>query len=151
MDRAAVAAYLAPRYAAYLDATGRAATDTPDGLGPVLDDALRYLGVASAAVPTWQGATPEADQDALVQAAYRLMEQVVLDLGTTFNISDPGGSLQLGKMRDSAVQDRDTARAAVMLRFGTLGIVPGATTGSPFVTLDLNYLDDEDCDDGGYA
>lgn len=148
MDRAGAASEFASRYASYLDATGRPGTDTPLGLGPAIDEALRHLSVPEAVIPVWQGATPEADQDLRVQLDYRLLGQIVRDLGTTFDISDPEGSLRLNQMRQAAQDDLAAAKEAVLQRFHTLGVVPQAAGASPFVTLNLNIFDDEDLYDG---
>lgn len=148
MDRAGAATYIEQRYGEYLDTTGRVAADTPEGLGTQMDDALRHLGVPDAVIPVWAGATPEADQDMRVQLEYRVMVQVVRDLGSTFDISSEGDSLRLNQIRANAIQDLGFAKAAVIQRFGTIGIV-SATNDNPFVTLNLNYLDDEEQDGFG--
>jgi hypothetical protein len=142
VTRADLIAQLAARYGQYLLATSRAATDTADGLGPAIDDALRILGYADADL-----ATATADDDATatdwrLQGAYRLMRQVLRDLGpTTFSIGTGGDSFSLSDIRKNAETDAKALADDVLLRFGTLGLVAvaGDETGG-VITLDLNYL-----------
>lgn len=142
MDRADAAVYVGERYGQYLLAVTRDATDTAGDLASVIDDAFRYLGVASADLATAETSGEEADEDLRVQVAYRSMQQIVRDLGaTSFDISTGGDSFKLSQLRAAAEKDLAEAKAAVLERFGTLGVVP-AEGSSPFVSLDLNYLDD---------
>ncbi len=77
-----------------------------------------------------------------VQLAYRALRQIVRDLGaTSFDISTGGDSFKLSQLRAAAEKDLAEAKAEVMDRFGTLGVVP-AEGSSPFVSIDLNYLND---------
>ena len=140
MNRADAAAYIGERYGAYLAAVNRTATDSAGNLKPAIDDALRALGYAAAAIPTAAPTDPDAEEDFRVQVAYRAMAQIVRDLGTMFNLSSDTGSLSLYQMRQSAEKDLSATKAEVMERFGTTGVVPGDDDDGPFVTLDLQYL-----------
>jgi len=143
MDRADAAVYVGERYGQYLLAVTRDATDTAGDLAAaVIDDAFRYLGVASADLATAETSGEEEDEDLRVQLAYRALRQIVRDLGaTSFDISTGGDSFKLSQLRAAAEKDLAEAKAEVMDRFGTLGVVP-AEGSSPFVSIDLNYLDD---------
>lgn len=142
MDRSDAATFVGERYGQYLLAVTRDATDTVGDLKSVIDDAFRALGYVAADIPTATTDGEEADEDLRVQVAYRAMQQIVRDLGaTSFDYSDPDGSYKLSQLRAAAVVDLAEAKDAVLERFGTLGIVP-ADGSSPFISLDLNYLDD---------
>lgn len=143
MNRAEAVAFLDERYSDYLSAASRdASDDAGKTLKPVIDDAFRYLGVASADLATATTDGEEEDEDLRVQLAYRALAQIVRDLGaTSFDISTGGDSFKLSQLRAAAEKDLAEAKAAVMDRFLTLGVVP-AESSSPFVSIDLNYLDD---------
>ena len=149
MNRAQAAIHIGQRYAEYLDTTGRAATDTtPEGLGTAIDDALRHLAVPEAVLPTWQAATDQAYNDLLVQLEYRVMRQVVLDLSSSFDLTSEGDSLRLSQIRANAQADAAAAKEAVLARFGTIDVYSPVVNASPFVSLNLAILDDEDYYDG---
>lgn len=138
MTRAEAAAFVADRYGAYLSAASRSATDTPGGLGPAIDDALRALGLPVDAPPV----DPDGEDDLRVQVTYRAMAQLVRDLGATlFNLSTQGDSLGLGSIPQNAQKELDEAKAAVLERFATLGVV-STGDGGALITMDLNFLDD---------
>lgn len=143
MNRAEAVEFINDRYSDYLTAASREASDDPGKtLKPVIDDAFRALGYVAADIPTATTSGEEADEDLRVQLAYRAMQQIVRDLGaTSFDISTGGDSFKLSQLRAAAEKDLAEAKAEVLERFGTLGIVP-ADGASPFVSIDLNYLDD---------
>ena len=143
MDRSEAVAFIDDRYGDYLSAASREASDDAGKtLKPVIDDAFRALGVASADLATAETSGEEADEDLRVQLAYRAMQQIVRDLGaTSFDISTGGDSFKLSQLRAAAEKDLAEAKASVLERFGTLGVVP-AEGSSPFVSIDLSYLDD---------
>jgi hypothetical protein len=141
MNRADAVTFVAERYGEYLTAVERAATDAAGKtLKPVIDDALRALGYAAADIPTAAPTDPEDEEDLRVQVAYRAMAQIVRDLGATFNLSSQLGSLSLYQIRQNAEKDLAEAKAEVLARFGTTGVVPSSDDGA-FVTLDLNFLE----------
>lgn len=144
MDRSEAVAFLDDRYSDYLTAASRDATDlSGKTLKSAIDDAFRALGVASADLATAETSGEEEDEDLRVQLAYRAMQQIVRDLGaTSFDISTGGDSFKLSQLRAAAEKDLAEAKTAVLDRFGTLGVVP-AEGSSPFVSIDLNYLDDD--------
>ena len=143
MDRADAIAFLSDRYGDYLTAASRTATDlSGKTLKPAIDDAFRALGVLAADLATATTDGEEADEDLRVQVAYRAMQQITRDLGaTSFDLSTGGDSFKLSQLRAAAEKDLAEAKAAVLERFGTLGVAP-AEGSSPFVSIDLNYLDD---------
>ena len=143
MNRTEAVAYLDDRFADYLSAASRdASDDTGKTLKPVIDDAFRALGYVAADIPTATTDGEEADEDLRVQLAYRALRQIVRDLGaTSFDISTGGDSFKLSQLRAAAEKDLAEAKAEVLDRFGKLGVVP-AEGSSPFVSIDLNYLDD---------
>lgn len=141
MDRDAAATYLATRLAAYLSATGRTATDGSGNLGEIIDDALRALGVASDDLSTAEAADDAERTDWEVQLTYRALLQITRDLGATHFDVTVGDSFKLSQVRAAAEKDLALAEAAVLARFGTLGVVAG-DDASPFVAIDLNYLVD---------
>lgn len=142
MNRDDAAEFIGERYSQYLLAVTREAEDSAGNLKPVIDDAFRALGYVAADIPTATTDGEEADEDLRVQVAYRSMQQIVRDLGaTSFDISTGGDSFKLSQLRAAAEKDLAEAKAAVLERFGTLGVVP-AEGSSPFVSIDLNYLDD---------
>ena len=141
MDRADAADYLGERFANYLAFVERSATDTTGNLKPVIDDALRILGYGDD-LAVASSADDEVAEDWRVQLDYRLLRQVLRDLGTlAINISTGGESFGLQQVRASAERDLAIAEAAVLARFGTLGTV---TTSDVFgvTTLTLNINDD---------
>jgi hypothetical protein len=142
VNRADGATFVGQRLGAYLSAVGRAATDSAGNLQPVIDDALRALGTAAADLATAEPDGEDAEEDFRVQLTYRAMVQIVRDLGTTFNVSTGGDSFALNQMRAAAEKDLELAAAAVLARFGTLGVVAGELD-SPFATIDLNILVDD--------
>lgn len=133
MTRDEAAAYLGARFGTYLTAVGRTAVDSAGNLREVLDDALRMLGLIS--VPT----TTTGDEDWRVQLEYRLLLQITRDLGgTSFNISSQGDSITLYQLRQSAKEDLDIARAAVLARFRTVGVVgSGGALGTLTLVSDV--------------
>lgn len=143
MNRAGAVDFLNDRYSDYLSAASRAASDASGKtLKPVIDDAFRALGYVAADIPTATTDGEEADEDLRVQVAYRAMAQIVRDLGaTSFDLSTGGDSFKLSQLRAAAEKDLAEAKTAVLERFGTLGVVP-AEGSSPFVSIDLNYLND---------
>lgn len=143
MNRVEVATFVGERYGAYLTAVGRVAADTDGNLKPAIDDALRALGYATVDLPTAEPTDAEAEEDLRVQVAYRAMAQVSRDLGATnFDITVPDGSFKLSQLRGAAEADLVKAASEVIARFGTLGVVLG-DGGNPFLTIDLNFLEDE--------
>ena len=142
MNRDDAAEFVAERYSQYLLAVTRDAEDSVGNLKSVIDDAFRALGYVAADIPTAETDGEEADEDLRVQVAYRAMQQIVRDLGaTSFDISTGGDSFKLSQLRAAAEKDLAEAKAEVLDRFGTLGVVP-ADGASPFVSIDLNYLND---------
>jgi len=142
VNRAEAADWVGERYGQYLLAVSREAEDSAGNLKSPIDDALRALGYVAADIPTATTSGEEADEDLRVQLAYRALQQIVRDLGaTSFDISTGGDSFKLSQLRAAAEKDLAEAKAEVMARFGTLGVVP-AEGSSPFVSIDLNYLDD---------
>jgi len=142
MDRDDAAEFVGDRYGQYLLAVTRDATDTAGDLASVIDDAFRALGVVAADLATASTDGEEADEDLRVQVSYRAMQQIVRDLGaTSFDISTGGDSFKLSQLRAAAEKDLAEAKAAVLERFLTLGVVP-AEGADPFNYIDLNYLDD---------
>lgn len=143
MNRSEAVAFLDERYSDYLSAASREASDDAGKtLKPVIDDAFRALGYVAADIPTATTDGEEADEDLRVQVAYRAMAQIVRDLGaTSFDLSTGGDSFKLSQLRAAAEKDLAEAKTAVLERFGTLGVVP-AEGSSPFVSIDLNYLND---------
>jgi hypothetical protein len=141
MNRAEAATFVGERYGVYLAAVGRAATDSAGNLKAAIDDALRALGYVAADIPAAEPTDPEAEEDLRVQVVYRAMAQVVRDLGTKMDVGLDGiGSFKLSQQRAAAERDLAIAEVAVLERFGTLGAV--FADGDPFVTIDLNFLDD---------
>ena len=126
MNRTEAVAYLDDRFADYLSAASRdASDDTGKTLKPVIDDAFRALGYVAADIPTATTDGEEADEDLRVQLAYRALRQIVRDLGaTSFDISTGGDSFKLSQLRAAAEKDLAEAKAEVLDRFGTLGVVP---------------------------
>lgn len=147
MTRDEVALYVSERLGAYLSATSRAATDSgAGGLTPAIDDALRALGYAAADIPTAAPTDAADEEDLRVQTLYRVMLQVVRDMGATlFDLSTGVDSFKLSQLRAAAEKDLALAASAVLERFGTVGIV-ASDSDSPFVTIDLNYLQDDLCE-----
>jgi hypothetical protein len=141
VNRADGATYLGQRLGAYLSAVNRTAADSSGNVQSVIDDALRALGYAAADIATAAPAGEEGEEDFRVQLIYRAMVQIVRDLGTVFNLSTSGDSFSLNQMRTAAEKDLHLAAAAVLERFGTLGVV-ASDDDTPFVTIDLNFLDD---------
>lgn len=143
MNRDDAAEFVGERYAQYLAVVERDAEDSSGNLKAPIDDALRALGFVAAELATAETDGEEADEDFRVQVAYRAMAQISRDLGaTTFDISTKGTSLKLSQLRAAAVGDLAEAKAAVLERFGTLGIVPSGEEESLFITIDTNYLAD---------
>lgn len=143
MTRAEAVAFIGARFATYLTAAQRAATDTTGNLKEVLDDAFRVLGFAAADWPTAETTDAEGDEDLMVQLPYRTLEQVCRDLGATYFDVTVGDSFKLSQVRTACQKDMETAERAVMDRFGTLGVVDGDAVGDGLSTIDLNYLSDE--------
>jgi hypothetical protein len=142
MDRADVSEYLGERYGAYLDAVSRTAADSVGNLKSVIDDALRALGYAAADIPTAVSATEDEDDDLKLQASYRLMEQVVRDMGPQFmDISTAGDSFKLSQLKAAATEELNRLREEVLDRFGTLGVV-ATGDGDVFASIDVNNLTD---------
>ena len=143
MNRADAAAFIGQRYGAYLSAVTRTAEDSPGNLAPVIDDAFRALGYVAADIPTAEtDGSAEADEDLRVQVAYRAMAQISRDLGaTSFDLSTGGDSFKLSQLRAAAEKDLAAAKAEVLERFGTVGMI-ASDDSSPFVTIDLSFLDD---------
>lgn len=130
-DRAEIVTWIAQRYGQYLDAVGRPAEDSPEGIGPALDDAERALGIPPIVYPLQE----EDSEDMLLQTAYRVMEQVVRDMGPQFfNISTGGDSFSLQQVRLAAEKDLADLKTQVLLVFGSLGAPAG------IVTMNLNFL-----------
>ena len=106
MNRDQLASWLGLRYGKYLEACGRPATDTPNGLQPPIDDALLALGYPSDQIVT---AAPTSDADVAnltASASFQTMLQINRDLGAqAINITTPEGSIQLRNMRDAAETD----------------------------------------------
>lgn len=143
MNREDAAEFVGDRFGQYLLAVTRDATDTVGNLKSVIDDAFRALGYVAADIPTATTSGEEADEDLRVQLAYRALRQIVRDLGATqFDVSVDGDSYKLSQLHAAAKADLAEAKAEVLDRFGTLGVVP-AEGSSPFVSIDLNYLDDD--------
>lgn len=143
MNRAEAAAYVGERLGAYLVAASRTAADSAGNLKPVIDDALRALGYAAAAVPTAAPSGEDAEEDFRVQLVYRTLLQVVRDLGPThFAVGASGDSFALNQVRIAAEKDVALAEKAVLERFGTLGVVGG--DGGAVWSIDLNFLADPD-------
>lgn len=144
MTRAEAAAWIDSRYGAYLEAAGRGDGDAAGELSEVIDDALLALGYAADEISTAEPTEAEAVEDLRVQLAYRAMLQITRDLGaTSFDVGLSGNSFRLGQIRVAAEKDLAITSAAVLARFGTLGVVPTADgTSSPFVTINLNYLEE---------
>lgn len=137
MTRDEAATYVGERLGAYLSAASRTASDAAGGLKPAIDDALRALGYAEADLAT---AEPDA-LDMQTQVTYRALVQIKRDLGPTFfNVSTGGDSYSLQAVRAAVEKDVEEAKAAVLERFGTLGVI-GTDSDSLFVTLDLNTLE----------
>lgn len=129
-NRAEIADWIGQRYGRYLDAVGRPAADDPAGLGPALDDAERALGVAS-----YPLVDPEDQEDMLLHASYRAMEQVVRDMGPEFfNVSVSGNSFSLQQVRAAAEKDLASLKEEMVLAFGSV-----SGRGGPIV-MELNYL-----------
>lgn len=142
MNREDAAEFVGDRFGQYLLAVTRDATDTVGNLKAAIDDAFRALGYVAADIPTATTSGEEADEDLRVQVAYRAMQQISRDLGaTSFDLSTGGDSFKLSQLRAAAEKDLAEAKAEVLERFGTLGVVP-ADGASPFVSIDLNYLND---------
>lgn len=141
MNRAEAATFVGERYGVYLAAVGRAATDSAGNLKAAIDDALRALGYLEVDLPTAEPTDPEAEEDLRVQVVYRAMAQIVRDLGTKMDVSLAGDSYKLSQRRTAAEKDLEAAAMAVLERFGTLGVVV-SDDSDPFVTIDLNFLDD---------
>lgn len=132
MTRNEAAAYLGARFGVYLTAVGRTATDTAGNLQAVLDDALRMLGLM--VVPS----TATGDEDWRVQLEYRLLLQVVRDLGTASDIGSQGDSISLNQQRKNAEKDLELARDAVLARFRTLGVIgSGGALGTLTLVSDV--------------
>jgi len=141
MNRLDAATFVGLRVSAYLGAAGRAATDTTGSLKEVIDDAFRALGYLEASLTTATTTTATADEDLRVQVMYRALLQVVRDIGATYFDVSVGDSFKLSQVRTAAEKDLALAMAAMIERFGTLGIVPIA--GASLVwSIDTNYLDD---------
>lgn len=147
MTRDEAVAYVSARYSDYLDAASREATDAAGKtLTVVIDDALRALGYASADIPTAEPTDADAEDDYRLQLAFRTMRQVDRDLGaTSIDISVDGDSFKLSQLKAGSKEELALLTAEMLERFGTLGVVPGVGS-NPFVTLDLNYLDDAWCE-----
>lgn len=141
MNRAEAATFVGERYGVYLAAVGRAATDTAGNLKAAIDDALWALGYLAVDIPTVAPTEPEAEEDLRVQVVYRAMAQIVRDLATKIDVSIDGDSYKLSQRRAAAEKDLAAAEALVLTRFGTLGVV-ASDDANPFVTIDLNFLDD---------
>ena len=128
--RAEIATWIGLRYGRYLDAVGRLPEDSPEGLGPALDDSERALGG-----PAYPLAF-EDQEDMLLQASYRTMEQVVRDMGPEFfNVSVSGNSFSLQQVRAAAEKDLASLKEEMTLAFGSI-----SGGGGGIITMDLNYL-----------
>lgn len=141
MNRADAATYIGERFGAYLLAAPRTATDSAGNLKAPIDDAFRALGYAAADIATAETDGEEADEDFRVQVSYRAMVQVVADMGATYLDVTVGDSFKLSQPEAAAERMLKRTEAAVLERFGTLGVVADDDSNS-FVALDLNFLDE---------
>lgn len=145
MDRADAVEFLEDQYGKYLGVVKRLPQDTAGNLKGIIDAAFRALGVASADLTSASTDDEESDEDLRVQVAYRAMLQIVRDLGATaINVSlASGDSFSLNQIRAAAEKDLAEAKAAVLARFGTLGMIGGdGDELSGFLTIDTNYRSD---------
>ena len=84
-----------------------------------------------------------ADEDLWVQLPYRALEQVCRDIGATYFDVTVGDSFKLSQISGACRKDLEDAKAAVLERFGTVGVVDGDGASDGISTIDLNYLADE--------
>lgn len=143
MNRADAVAIIGTRFAKYLTAASRTAADTTGNLKEIIDDAFRALGFAPADLPTAETSGTVADEDLWVQLPYRALEQVCRDIGATFFDVTVGDSFKLSQISGACRKDLEDAKAAVLERFGTVGVVDGDGASDGLSTIDLNYLADE--------
>lgn len=148
MTRDEAVNYIDDRYSDYLDAASRATTDAAGKtLRVVLDDALRALGYVSVDIPTAEPTGTDAEDDYRLQLAFRTMQQVDRDLGaTSIDVAISGDNFKLSQIKAASKEELARLTEEVIARFGTLGVVL-ADGSNPFITLDLNYLDDVWCEE----
>jgi hypothetical protein len=112
--------YVSDRLADYLDAASREASDNPGKtLRPVIDDALRAMGVGEDSLALYATDDPELVIDFQVQVIYRALLQLNRDLGATMiNYSGAGKSYSLQAIRQAVREDLQAAAEDVDKRFG---------------------------------
>lgn len=137
MTRAELAAWVGARYAAYLDAVSRSATDDVGDLKEPIDDAYELLGYIASDIPTAAPTESSPIADARVMTSYTTMLQVVRDLGTSFDLSSEGDSYRLSQMLAAAEKELGRATVAVLERGLYLTLV-SETPGMG--AWNLNYL-----------
>ncbi|MGE0541217.1 MAG: hypothetical protein AB7R89_13670 [Dehalococcoidia bacterium] len=143
MNRTDAVSYIGARFAKYLTAASRTAADTTGNLAEIIDDAFRALGVLPGDLATAETTDVEGDVDLIVQLPYRTLEQVCRDIGVTYFDVTVGDSFKLSQISGACRKDLEEAKAAVLERFGTVGVVDGEGAGEGISTIDLNYLADE--------
>ena len=109
----------------------------------MIDDAFRALGVLPGDLATAETTDVEGDVDLMVQLPYRALEQVCRDIGATYFDVTVGDSFKLSQISGACRKDLEDAKAAVLERFGTVGVVDGDGASDGISTIDLNYLADE--------
>jgi hypothetical protein len=140
MTRDEVADYIGERYGALLAEVGRSADDSAGNLQSVIDDAFRALGYLESELATAAPTEPEEVTDVRIQALYRAIVQIRRDLATRFDVSIAGDSYRLSQVKAAVDTEVVLAEAAVLERFGTLGVVITGDDASPFVTIEEQML-----------
>jgi hypothetical protein len=101
MDRSELAAFIATDLDALLVEAGIASTDTPDGLGPILDAVEAVAPVDL--LPTW---LPPLGR-------YMALDRIVTRLAAQMDVSLSGDSYRLSQLFTQAKALRDEAKASV--------------------------------------
>ena len=128
IDRAALTAYLATEYDTLLAEAGIAATDTADGLAPVLDAVDTLVSLSPDLSPVW------------VQplGRYYALSRIVNRFAANMDVSTGGDTYRLQQQFANAKALLDRERAGVLW---LVEPIPPDTSGvGSVVTIEMPYL-----------
>lgn len=136
--------YIAPLVLRVYQAARRGVSDSPDGLGPSLDEAFRAFGATSATLFTTT--IPDADDEKFrATLRYQALDLVEWDLLTMVDnrVDAPTSDVKWSQML-KAVQ---TKKAQALAEMGRLGIAPVNTSWARWT---FDHLEDSDAPGGEF-
>lgn len=133
VDRASLTTYLSRKYGVLLAEIGLAATDTDDGLGPIIDDVTLVVDAHDSLSEAWHEPL----------GRYYTLQQAVDTLAVDMDVSISGDSYKLDQQFKHVMVLLENERRTVSWLTGPDAIDPDTFGDLGVVTITSDYLTDE--------